>query len=281
VNGTPLYLDAFERELRRVEIDEEEGGLPPLATVHTQKRVLLDNLIDRRLLISEAEQHNVVVSIDEVESAYQRTRGGWTDLDIDELLSKKDITAAELKRELRELLLIDKYLRDHVFSRIAVTDEEITHYLDKHPELQVQPEAVRALQIVVKTEERAEAILREIRRGASFEDSAVKYSLSPEAKNGGDLGFFERGTMPSIFDEVCFKLRPGEVSKVVASDYGFHLFKVIERRAEALKPVAQLRDEIEQRLRGDKERQAHQAKVDLLRATAKIAIHDKELARVR
>ena len=59
---------------------------------------------------------------------------------------------------------------------------------------------------------------------------ARKHSLSPDAKQGGDLGWFERGAMPPIFEQVCFALPEGKVSDVVASSYGFHLFKVIGRR---------------------------------------------------
>lgn len=282
VNDTPIYVDALQRELQRGRFDDDEGAMPTQESRQTQKRVLLDNLIDRRLLSTEAELRHVVVGIDEVEGAYKRTRAGWSSEEIDALLQRKDVTPAELKRDLRDLITIRKYLRDHLFARIAVTDKEISDYIEAHPEVQLQPEEVHALHIVVKTEEKAEAVLRDIRaRTVTFEEAAEANSLSPEAKNGGDLGFFTRGSMPSIFDEVCFNLRPGEVSKVVASDYGFHLFKVVERRAEDIKPVIQVRDTVEQMLRHDKERQAHRDKVAELRKAATIVIFDKELARVQ
>ncbi len=282
VNDTPIYADALERELRRGRFDDDEGGMPTIATLQAHKQALLTNLIDRRLLFTEAERQHVVISIDDVEGAYKRTRAGWQDSEIDALLQRKDVTPAELKRDLRDLLTIQKYLRDHLYARIAVTDKEISAYIEAHPEVQIQPEEVHALHIVVKTEEKAQAVLRDIRAGkVRFEEAAEKHSLSPEAKSGGDLGFFTRGSMPSIFDQVCFGLRPGEVSKVVASDYGYHLFKVVEHRPEALKPVPQVRDAVEQKLRHDKERQAHRDTVARLRAGATITIHDKELARVQ
>jgi len=282
VNDTPIYVDALQRELQRGSFDDDEGGVPTMASRQVQKRVMLDNLVDRRLLSTEAEHHHVVVGINEVEGAYQRTRAGWDSEEIDALLQRKDVTPAELKRDLRDLITIQKYLRDHLFARIAVTDKEISDHIEGHPEVQIQSEEVHALHIVVKTEEKAEAVLREIRsRTVAFGDAAEAHSLSPEAKSGGDLGFFTRGSMPGIFDEICFNLRVGEVSKVVASDYGFHLFKVVERRAEALKPVTQVRDTVEQMLRHDQERQAHRDKVAELRKAATIVIHNKELARVQ
>jgi parvulin-like peptidyl-prolyl isomerase len=282
VNGTPIYVNALQREMQRGRFDDDEGAMPTADSRQAQKRVLLENLIDRRLLSTAADRHHVVVGIDEVEGAYKRTRAGWNSEEIDALLQRKDVTPAELKRDLRDLITIRKYLRDHLFSRIAVTDKEISDYIEAHPEVQLQPEEVHALHIVVKTEEKAEAVLRDIRsRAVTFEEAAETNSLSPEAKNGGDLGFFTRGSMPSIFDEVCFSLRAGEVSKVVASDYGYHLFKVVERRAEDVKPVTQVRDTVEQMLRHEKERQAHRDKVAELRQAATIVIFDKELARVQ
>ena len=123
-------------------------------------------------------------------------------------------------------------------------------------------------------------MLDEIKKGKPFGEAAMKYSSGPEAKKGGDLGFFPRGTMPSIFDEVCFALKPGEVSKVVASDQGFHIFKVVELHPESLKPVDRVRDQVEKLLRREKEREAQAAKVAELKRAAKITIDEKELARV-
>jgi peptidyl-prolyl cis-trans isomerase C len=279
VNGVPMYLDEFEREFHRIRLNDEEGG-PSVASDNAQKRALLEDLVERRLVLQEAEKNNVIVGIEAVDAAYQKTRAGWDDSEVDKLLESKDITAAEMKRELRELLMLQKYYRDHVFSRVAVTDEEISRHIEAHPEIQLVPEEVHALQIVVKTEEKANEILQEIKKGKSFEELAMVSSLSPEAKNGGDLGFFARGTMPAVFDEVCFQLKPGEVSKVVASDYGYHLFKVVDRRAEALKSVDRLRDQVEKLLRHEKEREAQAGKVAELKRAAKVTIDDKELARV-
>jgi parvulin-like peptidyl-prolyl isomerase len=248
--------------------------------MQTQKRALLDDLIVRRLVLQEADRHNVLVGIDEVEAAYQKTRAGWQADELDAVLEAKDVTAAELKGEIRDSLMVSKYFREHVFARVAVTDEEIAKYVEAHPEIQVVPEQVRALQIVVKTDEKAREVVRELRDGMAFEEAAAKYSLSPEAKSGGDLGFFSRDSMPSIFDQVCFNLRPGEVSKIVASDFGHHIFKVVEKRPEALKPAGEVRDEVEDILRRRKERVAQEAKLAELRKAAAIVINEKELLRV-
>src|SRR5262249_9049148 len=135
VSGSPIYVDELERELKRFHggSDDDEAGLPSQMSDDAQKRAILDMLIDRRLLIRVAEAENVIVGTDEVERAYEHLHQGWRDDEFDTLLQKKDMTLAELKSELRDLLVIRKYFRDHVYARVAVTDDEIEAYLVKNP----------------------------------------------------------------------------------------------------------------------------------------------------
>ncbi|MBI3178879.1 MAG: peptidylprolyl isomerase [Deltaproteobacteria bacterium] len=279
VNGIPITADELRRRAERARIDDEDGK-PFAAPGEVQKRALLDDVIVRRLLLQEAERLNVLVGSDEVEAAYVKLRAGWKDEDFEAMLKEKDLTQAELKTEIREQLMMRRYFRTHVFARIAVTDGDITKYIEEHPDVQVAPEVVHALHIVVKTEEKARMIAQEIRKGLPFEDAAMKYSLSPEAKNGGALGSFSRGTLPQIFEEACFTTPLGQMSKVVASDYGFHLFKVVERRDAHVRQLYEVRDEVERTLRSDAERLAQDKKIEELKQRAEIVVHDDQLAHI-
>ena len=288
VGDQRIYLEEFEAELARIKLDDAEG-LPSTAALTAQRRALLDDMIARELILFEAEKANVVVGMNEVENLFQRMRHGWKDEETsvdcvgcvfeDELL-RTSTTPTELKRGLREYLMIRKYFRDHVFSRVAVTDAEIEDYIAAHPESQLRPERVRALQIIVKTEEEADKVSRAIRYGMSFEEAAIKHSLSPEGKTGGDLGYFSRGSMPEVFDEVCFNLNPGSVSKVVASDYGFHLFKVVDKQPAMERPVDEVRQEVEQLLQREKERAAQSERLASLKKNTSIEIKEKVLAQL-
>jgi peptidyl-prolyl cis-trans isomerase C len=283
VSGSPIYVDELERELKRFHGapgDDDEAGLPSQTSDDAQKRAVLDMLIDRRLLMHAAEAENVIVGSDEVDRAYDKLRQGWREDEFDQLLTKKDMTPAELKAEVRELLVIRKFFHDHVYSRVAVTDTEIEAYLSKNPGLNLAPEQVRARQIIVKTEEDAKRVLQELKAGKSFEEVATRESISPEAKNGGDLGFFAHGEMPKVIDEACFKLAVNQVSPVVPSEYGFHVFKVIEHRPAAPRPIEQVRDDVETRLRKDKEREAQAGKVAELRGKSQIVVREEQLSRV-
>ena len=271
INGEPIYEDEFRRELRRIQITTTDG-LPNHDTVRIQARVLLRDWVNRSLILQEAKARHLVVGIDEVEAAFLRARDGWEPEGFEGSLKSRDLTSAEMKSELRDLLMIRLYFRDIVFSRVVVKDSEIDAYLESNPELLVAKERVKASQIVVKSEDEAHKIAREIRKGLSFADAAMKYSLGPEGKNGGDLGVFARGEMPPAFDEMCFKLRRGGMSSVVVTDYGFHLFMVMEKFPETQRPLKEVRDEVERELRFRMERAAQEAAVDGLRKRAELKL---------
>ena len=161
------------------------------------------------------------------------------------------------------LMLVDAWYKDHA-DDFAV------------------PEQVRAAQIVVKTQEEAKRILAEIRgKGMSFDEAARRYSLSPDAKLGGDLGYFRKGVMPPVFDQACFALAPGQVSEVVASEYGYHLFKLLEKKPAEKRSLERVRGEVEKILLRRKQEEAQKAALQALRAKANIRIDEPALEQVR
>ena len=92
------------------------------------------------------------------------------------------------------------------------------------------PKEVRASHILVKTEAEANEILFDLKRGASFEDMAMKKSLCPSKRKGGDLGFLKRGRMVKEFEDAAFSLQKGELSKPVKTQFGYHIIKVTDQK---------------------------------------------------
>ncbi len=116
---------------------------------------------------------------------------------------------------------------------------------------------MRARQIIVAGEEEGQRVLGLLRQGENFADVAQRYSLSPDAEKGGDLGFFARGEMPPQFEEVVFSLPPGRLSDLVKTDYGYHVFRVEEKRRAQRLTLEQVRERIRSRLLKDKEEKAY------------------------
>ena len=255
----------------------ERGGMGQLPQ-EMQRRVL-EELIEHRLLLAAAKARQIRVEEAEVERAFARLEADYPAEQFGRLLEAEGIAPAALKRELRESLLLQRLFLDEVVARVAVTDEEVAVWLEAHGDELSRPEQVRAAQIVVKTEEEAEAIRAKLTKGEPFEELAREASLSPDGKNGGDLGFFARGEMPPPFDEVCFELAPGRISDVVASPYGFHVFKVLERRKASEPDDEEKRAEAERQLRRAKEAAAQRAFLARLRAAAQIDVDEAALVR--
>ncbi len=132
-----------------------------------------------------------------------------------------------MKAELRDLLLIRKYFHDHVFARVAVTDQEIEVFLEKNPSKNVAPEQVRARQIIVKTEEEARIVLAEL-KGARCRSKTRRSSIRsvPRQKMAGISGFSPMARCPRSSRTRASPMSVGQTSGIVPSDYGFHIFKV-------------------------------------------------------
>ena len=139
---------------------------------------------------------------------------------------------------------------------------------------------MHCLQLVVRTLEEAKSALDQLRAGASFDKLARQMSTSPDGRNGGDLGWFAKGTMPKVFDDTCFSLGSGKISGVVSSPYGFHVFKVLGKRPAKARSFKEVQAEAERRATAEKRAQAERQLMDQLRSSAEVKIDDSALALV-
>ncbi|MCP5284608.1 MAG: peptidyl-prolyl cis-trans isomerase [Burkholderiaceae bacterium] len=145
----------------------------------------------------------------------------------------------------------------------AVPDGDLKAYYEQNAERYTQPEERRARHILVKAEREAPAADREKAR-AKAEQLLAQARAKPgdfaalakansddggSAADGGDLGFFGRGAMVKPFEDAAFALKPGEISPVVESDFGYHVIQLVETRGGEKRPFAEVRTEIEQEVR--------------------------------
>lgn len=277
VNGEPVSSAAFQRELQHAQTEMGDGPAP----LDLLRKRVLDDMISRALLLQQARARGVAVGQEQVERAFLGVRSEYPGTHFDDLLAQQRLSAAELKQRLREQLTLEKLFQDEVFPQVQVDDQEVQRYYADHGAEFDQPERVRVLQVVVKTREEALKLRDEIRRAPQrFGEVARRASISPEGKNGGDLGYFGRGSgMPEVFD-TCFRLPLNAVSEVVPSPYGFHVFKVVDRKPASRRALAEARPEIQQKLLREKRARAQEEYLSGLRAKAKIQIDENALAAV-
>jgi peptidyl-prolyl cis-trans isomerase C len=277
VNGEQVAAGTLTRELREAQAGTAGGD----ANVDVLRRRILDELVDRTLLLQQARARSIVVGQDQIERAFLRLRAEYPGTHFDELLAQERLSQAELKARLREQLTLERLFEAEVFPAVQVAKTEIERYYGDHLQEFQEPERVHVLQIVVATREEALRIRDKLRRSPqAFAELARKSSIGPEGKGGGDLGLIGRGAgFPEVFD-VCFSLPLNTVSDAIPSPYGFHLFKVVDRQPAQRRALAQAAPEIQEKLLREKRARAQAEYVSALRQRAQIAIDDKALASV-
>jgi len=145
-------------------------------------------------------------------------------------------------------------------SKVTLTDEEIKEYYEYNIDAFKVPRKVKARHILFKVgkdapeeeinkvKERAAKVLEEAKKGEDFAALAKKYSEGPTAKDGGDLGYFSEGQMVKPFEEAAFKLKKGEISGLVRTDFGFHIIKVEDVQPARTKSFEEVRKQISENL---------------------------------
>ncbi|MDO8461566.1 MAG: peptidylprolyl isomerase [Deltaproteobacteria bacterium] len=234
----------------------------------------LENLIEEKLLIREARRKGFDVSSAELEGKLKEIRRGSDDK-LEQKLASLKIPLSLWKERQREKLILAKWLEQEIRPQTKPTEEEVSRFFRAHYRDFFEPEQVRARQITVSSKEKAEKIREIIKKGENFVTLAQQHSESPDGDEGGDLGFFSRGSYPKVFEDTCFRMKIGEVSPVVSSEYGFHIFKVIEKRAARFLTEGEAKNIIVERLLEEKENRLIEQTIKQLKATTAIVIHEE------
>lgn len=218
IGGEPVTLLQFESYVRSV----SEEDIPLVGG--ELKSALLDQLVEELLLLRAAEEAGVVLSPAEVRAMETENP----------LVSEVGQSAAReaLDRnplDLAARLKIKKLMDTVILQDVVVTDEEIEAHYEENRVYYKRPAGVDISQILLETEAQASELLVELSSdGSRFEELAEEHSVGPEASEGGYLGTFRRGELPTVFEAEVFELSRGGLSGVVQTDFGFHIFRANE-----------------------------------------------------
>jgi peptidyl-prolyl cis-trans isomerase C len=163
--------------------------------------------------------------------------------------------------------LATEYLFNIMKKEAQVTPDNVQQYYKENEKQYIVPEQVRARHILIKipfgateeeknkTEIKAKNILEWLKKGEKFETLAKQYSEDTQSgARGGDLGFFPRGKMAKPFEDAAFSMKPGEVSNIVKTDYGYHIIMVEDRREAGKKDLEEVKDGIKTHLQNEREK---------------------------
>lgn len=238
VNGENILKSDFDSQVSQVKSALEANGQnfstdEGKKNLQEMKQKVLDSMIKDVLSLQQAKKENVTLEPNQLEEAISQLEAyhGGKDA-LDNYLKQQGMDRKSFEKLLQDQLIINN-LEEKLTADVKVTDEEVKKYFDSNQDMFKLPSPeIRASHILVATEAEANKLLDEIKAGKDFAELAKQYSTDKASKdNGGDLGYFGKGTMDPEFEKAAFALKQGEVSQPVKTQFGYHIIKVTGERA--------------------------------------------------
>ncbi len=228
----------------------EEHHSAPLLNPEYFKRLkllTLRSMISDRLIDHLAQKQNITVTQAEIDAETERIRKQYgNDIEFRKSISNLEMTFDQWQKLTQNRLLRVK-LSQAVVNVPEITPDKVRADYEKNKDLYKERAQVLLRQIVLEKEESAKTILDLLIQGKyDFETLAKKYSISPEGRKGGNLGWIQKGVL-DVFDR-SFKMRKGERGSVIKSDYGYHIIEVLDKKVDRKLPFNEVEAEIKRKL---------------------------------
>jgi peptidyl-prolyl cis-trans isomerase C len=231
------------------EFDQLWEEVPEEYKLQLDKSMVLDQMISEKLLIQEA----IIMGLEE------------------------DNDVLEQVKKMTEQILVQVFIEKEILDKVDANEEEVLDYYEQNKDSFTEKEQVHLYNILLETEEEAQNILEQLKAGEDFSEIAIEKSTGPSAAQGGDLDYVAKGTIIPEIEEVIFALELEELSEVVKTDFGFHILKITEKKAETVKTLEEVREEIVQTLLPEKQKEAFENLLEELKGKAEIEINEEAL----
>ncbi len=270
VNGEIITMSDLQREMaKRTEIKDE--------------RVMLDDMIDRKLQMEEAKKTGLDVTDKELADAIAdiMKRNRMNQQQFDAALEKEGLTFEQYRTEFREQMTISRLFNKFVRTGLTVDDAEVRDFYEKNHDQYALPEETRIRMLVVEVpanasaaqvasaRDRAAGLLNRLRAGENFITLIRENSSGPTAAQDGDLGFLQLSHALPELAEAAKGLKPGDYAGPVRSEDGFEIIRIEEVRRQ-VKPFDKVKDEIAKTLFDQKLENAYRAWLQTLRTGSHI-----------
>lgn len=283
VNGENIPRTDFERAVKVLEA--RAGGQVPAERRDEILRGVLDQLVTYHVLAQEAHKRNLDATDQELQQRVAEVRQQFpSEQAFATALKQRGMTPQQFQADTRNDITVNKLMQAEAATATLVGEPDAKEFYDKNPDKFKQPEQVRASHIFKRIPQGAdpaakariraslEPVLKQVHAGGDFADLAKKHSEDGSAQAGGDLNFFGPGQMVPEFEKVAFQLKPGETSDIVESQFGFHIIKVTDRRPGRTMPFAEVKEQIANYLKQQRQQEKANALIEQLKAKSRIEI---------
>lgn len=209
------------------------------------RKMVLNNMLEKMLILESAKEKKLTVSDDDMQAEMKELKGRFPDeAAFQSALQQQNIKEKDLEEKIRESMTIRKVMESVADTTPTITEQQLKEYYDENPDRFKQEEEVRASHILIKVDKGAtpdeksaakkkiEEIRDKITKGGDFAKLANEFSDCPSGKrSGGDLDWFGKGRMVPEFEKAAFNLKPGEMSDIVETSFGYHIIKVTDKRS--------------------------------------------------
>lgn len=276
VNNEPIPYDKFiaDYELFLTKWDRFIGNNQ--RKKRELKEILLNQKIENLLLDQEARRKGVRVAEKELRNRTLAYLSPYIEEGKEEVQVLPEESMAKWTESFRQRLTHEKLVKQEVINKIRVTPSEMWAYYQKKGDTFNLPERVKVRHLAVGSKALYNRVMRLIERRQDFVELVRKYSITPDRQQDGDLGYVERGVLPSEFDEVIFKMQKvGSINtrrKQVQTQIGYHIFRLEGRQPAEKLTYRQAIPEIRRRLILAKQSGAYKKWLEGLREKATISI---------
>lgn len=285
VNGTVITRLELDRA---VKVLVSQNRLPQSLPPEQQKEAesaALDQLISAELLYQAGQKAEIKDLDKQVEEKISQNRAKFPSAEeFDKALKSVEMTEKDLKEFTRKDIIITTLIEKDVVAKINISDADVKKFYDDNADKFKQEEKVRASHILIgvdsaataeakqKAKEKAETILKKIKAGEDFATLAKSDSTCPSSKQGGDLGMFSKGQMVAPFEKAAFAMKPGEISDVVETQFGYHIIKVTEKKEAGATKLEEVKTKIADYLKNQKIQQQIGTYLEELKSKSKTEI---------
>ena len=293
---------ARSRDQLKQDIQQQDAANADRLFGEKQRDVLRD-LIDQQLLLQKGKDLGITGDTELVKrlDEMRKQMNLETMEELEKAATTQGVSYEEFKQNLRNQIITQRVIGQEVGSHLSLSKEEEKKFYEEHLADMQRPEQIRLSEILIApkapkppaagtdpnaqaatqadsdaqlaaAQVKAQGLLDQIRKGASFEDLAKKYSDGPSAKDGGDLSYFKRGTLAKELEDRVFAMKPGDVSDGIRTKQGFVILKVTEHQMAGVPTLKEVEPRIQDALYMEKLQPALRAFLTKLREEAFIDI---------
>jgi peptidyl-prolyl cis-trans isomerase C len=258
VDGHRLTSQAFSQELAFRLKDQDALSAKDPKLVQVTKAKIVEDFIVQTLTEEWAKEHGLIVKAEDLEEQIKAVQKSYPDdLAFQQALAEEGTTFKAWKDRLQNTVLqklVAKKLQEDVETP---NEAEMQAYYQQHKQEFSVRETAQVRQILVAAESDAKMIEDELKKGKKMPELAKKYSISPEAPQGGMVGWVEKN-VSDVF-ETAFRMKLGARSPIVKSSFGYHIFEVTGRKPARTRTFQEAKEDIKRNLMEKKEQSAYLA----------------------